>query len=259
MLIRSYKDSPAWGGVNFFAIARGMLKRRCLDAIQFADIAAELLDVHHNHSELLEGIAKNLQRHSDCYDVNRKLLASAETRLARHASSDEDRESAVKRILKAEHAVVDVESGQIFGAQAGLVGHDTVKKVAEVKAPEKIDALEQELLGLLERQLDGMDAADRKPAMYTILGDLALKRNRYEDAAGHISTAPEIFKPFRQSKSNAWKFLVDERDKILLMPYKNALARLRDAGGITSFNVNQLLRKTLTARYSQTDAREATR
>lgn len=111
------------------------------------------------------------------------------------------------------------------------------KKVAEVEAPEQIDALEQELLGLLERQLDGMDGADRKAVIYKILADLALKRNRYKDAVRHMSTATEIFTPFRQSKPNAWKLLVDERDKIVLLPYKNALARLQDAGVITSFNV----------------------
>ena len=101
---------------NLFANGRGMLEMRCLNAIQYADMAAELLDIRYNHMNLLEGITKNLQRHSDCYDVNRKLLASAETQLARHKSSDEDRESAVKRILEAEDAVADAESGQIFRA-----------------------------------------------------------------------------------------------------------------------------------------------
>ena len=133
--------------------------------------------------------------------------------------------------------------------------------IAAVEVPEEIDSLEQELLGDLERQLDGIDAAERKAVIYENLAVLALKRRRYEYVFQHIDTATELFGPLRQNKPDGWKNLVDERNKILAMKTANidrnprdalhnrcsddhpvrsttaALFWLRDAGIIISYNV----------------------
>ena len=113
----------------------------------------------------------------------------------------------------------------------------------------------------MERQLDGINAAERKAVIYENLAILALKRERYEDAFRHIDTATQIFGPFRQNKPEGWKSLVDERNKILAMKTANvdrnprdafrdrcsddhpvrsttaALQYLQDAGIITCYNV----------------------
>ena len=92
-----------------------MLEMWCLGAIHYADLAAELLDVQHNDSDLLECIAKNLQHHSDCYDVNLKLLAAARTRPARYKFGDQDRTSAMRDIFKVDGAVLEWSSNHKFG------------------------------------------------------------------------------------------------------------------------------------------------
>ena len=253
------------GGNDFVANERGILEMCCLGAIHYADVAAELLDVQHNHSELLEGIARNLQRRSDCYEVNLKLLAAARTRLARHRFGDQDKTSAMKDIFNLDDFSVEWYRKHALGAQAGIVNFDLGRKIAAVEAPEEIDLVEQELRGLLERQLDGIDAAERKAVIYESLAVLALKRERYEDAFQHIDTATQIFRPFRQNKPQAWESLVDERDKILTMAKNTAnegpnprdafralcsdnysvesitaaLQRLQDAGKIASYNVTR--------------------
>ena len=213
------------GGSTSPANERGMLEMCCLGAIHYADLAAELLDVHHNDSNLLEGIAKNLQHYSDCYDVNLKLLAAARTRLARHKYGDQERTSAMKEIFKGYDAVFDDHE---FRVQTGTVGYDLGSMIAAVEVPEEIDSLEQELLGLLERQLDGIDAAERKAVIYENLAVLALKRERYEDAFRHIDTATQIFRPYRQNKPEGWKNLVDERNKILAMKTTHVDRNFRD-------------------------------
>ena len=218
---KTIKKITKIGGHDFVANERGMLEMCCLGAIHYADLAAELLDVQHNDSVLLEGIANNLEHHSDCYDANLKLLAVARTRLARHKIGDQDRTSAIKDILKVDHVPFDWTGKDGFGFQMGLVSYDLGRMVAAVQAPEEMASLEQELLGFLERQLDGIDAAERKAVIYENLAVLALKREKYEDAFRHIDTATELFRPFRQNKPDGWKSLLDERDKILAMKTAN--------------------------------------
>ena len=219
------------GSNDIFADVRGKLEMCCLGAILCADTAAEMLDVQHNHLDLLEGIAENLRRHSELYDVNLEILAAARIRLARHTVGDQYIESDLERILKVADAV-DAESGRILRAEAGLVGYDLAERVAKIEAPDEIDALEQELLRLLERQLDGIDAAESKVVIYEMLAVLDLKREKYEDASRHIDTAMEIFRPFRHNQPKRWQLLVDEREK--MMAAKVFLAMLQV---ITSFNV----------------------
>lgn len=221
------------GGSNSVANQRGILEMACLNAIHFADVAAELLDVQHNNSELLEGIAKNLQHDSNYYEANLKLLAAAKTRLARHQCGDQDRTSAMKDIFNIDDAVFDVYKRHGLGAQTGSVDHDLGRRIGAVEVPEEIDSIEQELLGLLEQQLDGIDAAERKAVIYESLAVLDLKRERYEDAFQHIDTATNLFRPFRQNKPRGWESLVDERCKILAMS-KPKSAKLQNAGLITS-------------------------
>ena len=232
-------------GANYTTMdTRGMLETCCLGAIHYADLVAELLDVQHDNSELLEGIAKNLKHRSDCYDVNLTLLAMARTRLARHKFGNQDRTSAIKKIFKLTDDDFEWNSKYGLGTQIGAVDHDLAKRIAAAEAPEEICSLEQTLLGFLERQLDGIDAVERKTVIYENLAVLALKRERFEDAYQHIEMAIELFRPFHQNKPEAWNSLVDEREKILAMTKDNylrsataALDRVQAAGIIRSYNV----------------------
>ena len=212
--------------------ARGLLEGRCLNAIHFADVAAKILDVEHDQSELLERIAKNLQNHSGCYKVNLTLLAGARTSLAHHKIGDQDQTSALKDIFKLDQAHFEEYNRNGIGVQSGLVNFDLGRKVAAVEAPEEIDALEQEFRELLNRQLDGIDAAGGKAVIYETLAVLALKRERYEDAFRHIDTATQLFRPFQHGKPQQWKNLLDEREKILEMrtirgPHSSEAFRVR--------------------------------
>ena len=81
----------------------------------------------------------------------------------------------------------------------------------------------------MERQVDGMDAAERKAVIYENLAVLALKRGRYEDAFRHINIATQIFGLYRQNKPEGWKNLVDERNKILAMRTTHIDRNPRDA------------------------------
>ena len=84
----------------------------------------------------------------------------------------------MRDIFKVDDAVLEWNSNHKFGVQTGNVGHDLGRMIAAVEVPEEIDSLEQELLGYLERQLDGTDAAERKAVIYENLAILALKRRR---------------------------------------------------------------------------------
>ncbi|KAL8816761.1 MAG: hypothetical protein Q9191_008272 [Dirinaria sp. TL-2023a] len=238
------------GGNDYVANERGLLEMRCLRAIHDADMMAELLDVQHNDSELLEGIARNLQTRSDCYEVNVKLLAAARTRLARHTIGDQDRSSAMKEIFNADYAVAELY-GNTLGSQAGMIGYDMAGKIAAVEAPEEIDSLEQELRNTLERQLDGINGEERKAVIYESLAVLDLKRERYEDAFRHIDTATEIFRPFRQNKPQAWESLVDERDKVLAMKTANADRHARDANPVPGSSDDPIRSITTTLQHLQ--------
>lgn len=109
----------------------------CLGAIYYAELVAELLDVQHNDSDLLEGIAKNFQQYSDYYDVNLKLLAAASTRLARHKFSDQDRTSAMKDIFKGDDAVLEWNDNHEFRVQTGTVGYGLGRVIAAVEVQQR--------------------------------------------------------------------------------------------------------------------------
>ena len=110
----------------------------------------------------------------------------------------------------------------------------------------------------MERQLDGMDVAERKALIYENLDILAFKKDRDEETFRHINTATELFGPFRQNKPEGWKASFDERNKVLkanvdrifrdayrvgssddnlVRPTTAVLEWLQHAGVIKSYNV----------------------
>lgn len=134
---KTIKKITGIGGSTSPANERGMLEMCCLGAIYYAELVAELLDVQHNDSDLLEGIAKNFQQYSDYYDVNLKLLAAASTRLARHKFSDQDRTSAMKDIFKGDDAVLEWNDNHEFRVQTGTVGYGLGRVIAAVEVQQR--------------------------------------------------------------------------------------------------------------------------
>lgn len=207
---------------DVFSDNRGMIEMLSILGILYASQFASALNIERDYSPMLEDIAKNFLPNSDYADVNLPLLRSTRINLIHLKNPSGDRTKAMLEALgrqESEREAIAAELPELrkLGplASSTTFHYDTLDRVKAAATLEDIEKMEQELLGLLEEQLDGVELGSTCILIYESLGLLAFRRGDLKLALRHYDKVLSIAKTVQSVNADGIAVIVKNRESVL--------------------------------------------